>query len=119
MIERHVVDHSDEGVGTGMVLGIIFVLLAVVVALFFVFGGPSRFTSAPSSPSQTNVNVPQSQPQSGPNINIPRQVDVNVNPPAQQPAQQQPAQQQPAQQQPAQQQPGQQQPAQQQPAPAR
>jgi len=92
MIERHVVDRSDGGVGTGMVLGVIFVLLAVVIALFFVFGGPSRFASSNGAPSQTNVNVPAqgSQPQSGPNVNIPRQIDVNVN---QQPQNQAPAQQ--------------------------
>ena len=67
---------------TGMVLGIVIVLLVAVVALFFLFGGPGRFAS--STPAQTNVNVPaQTQPQSGPNINVPRQIDVNVN---QQPA---------------------------------
>jgi len=96
MIDRHVVVDREEGVGTGVVLGAVLVLLVVVIGLFFVFGGPSRFVSGNGTPSQTNVNVPaQNQPQSGPNINIPRQIDVNVN---QQPAQgQQPAQQ-PAQQ---------------------
>jgi hypothetical protein len=75
------VEHGS-GTGTGMVLGILVVLLIAVMALFFVFGGPSRFTGG--STPQTNVNVPaQSQPQSGPNINVPRQIDVNVN---QQPA---------------------------------
>jgi len=101
MAEHHIVEHRDTSSSTGAMLGIAFVLLLVVVALFFAFGGPSRFVSS-GTPNQTNVNVPaqnqpQSQPQSGPNINVPRQIDVNVNqqpPPAQQPAQQQPANQQ-------------------------
>jgi len=93
---------------SGMVLGIVLLLLVAIVALFFVFGGPARFTGGTTTaPSQTNVNVPAQQPQSGPNINVPRQIDVKVN---QQPAQQQPAPQQPAQQS-APQQPAQQQPA--------
>jgi len=109
MAEHHIVEHRDTSSSTGAMLGIAFVLLLVVVALFFAFGGPSRFASGPGTPNQTNVNVPaQSQPQSGPNINVPRQIDVNVNqqpPPAQQPpAQQPPAQQPPAQQEPANQQ---------------
>ena len=82
---------SDRGLGTGMMLGIVVVGLAVVVALFFVFGGPSRFAGSGTS-NQTNVNVPgqsqpaQSQPQSAPNITIPRQIDVNVNQQPQAPA---------------------------------
>lgn len=88
-------DRSDSGIGVGMILGIVLVGLAVIIALFFVVGGPTRFTSGPGTPSQTNVNVPaqnqpQSQPQSGPNINVPRQIDVNVN--QQQPAPAAPAQ---------------------------
>ena len=83
MAEHHtVVDRSDSGTGVGMVLGVVLVLLVAVIALFFIFGGPGRFTGATTSPpNQTNVNVPaqQQQPQSGPNINVPRQVDVNVN----------------------------------------
>jgi hypothetical protein len=50
------------------------------MAFFFVFGGFGR-TSGPTG--QTNVNVPgqQAQPQApaGPNIQVPRQIDVNVN----------------------------------------
>lgn len=74
-----------SGTGTGMILGVVVVLLIVVVfaLFFFLFGGPGRFASG--TPSQTNVNVPsQQQPASGPNINVPRQIDVNVNQPAQQ-----------------------------------
>ena len=89
MAEHQIVEHTDSGTGTGMVLGIIVVLLAVVVALFFVFGGPGRFAGGSTAPSQTNVNAPAGQQApSGPNINVPPQVDVNVNqrpaaPPAQ------------------------------------
>jgi hypothetical protein len=77
----------------GMILGIVVLLLVGVMALFFVFGGPRG--GAPTG--QTNVNVPgQQQPQqpAGPNIQVPRQIDVNVNQP-QAPAQQAPAQQAP------------------------
>jgi len=90
MAEHHIVETRDSGAGTGMVLGILFAVLVVALALFFVFGGPGRFAGNAGTPNQTNVNVPaQGQPQSGPNINVPRQVDVNVN---QQPAPQAPAQ---------------------------
>ena len=101
MAERHTyverTGDSGTGMASGMVLGIVLLLLVAIVALFFVFGGPSRFAGGTTTaPNQTNVNVPaqQQQPQSGPNINVPRQIDVNVNqPPAQQSAPQQPAQQ--------------------------
>jgi len=78
---------SDRGMGAAIILGIVVVGLAVIVALFFLFGGPGRFTGSGAS-GQTNVNVPaQNQPQSGPNITIPRQIDVNINqPPAPAPA---------------------------------
>ncbi len=80
---------TGTGMATGMIVGILVVVLVAILALFFVFGGPARFSGSPSTapaPSgQTNVNVPsQGQPQSGPNINVPRQIDVNVNQPAQQ-----------------------------------
>jgi flagellar basal body-associated protein FliL len=87
----------DSGTGAGMVIGIVVLLLVAVMALFFVFGGNRGTAVAPQG--QTNVNVPaQQQPNSGPNIQVPRQIDVNVNQP---PAQQAPAQQAPAQQAPA------------------
>jgi flagellar basal body-associated protein FliL len=103
MAEHQVVERSESGVGMGVMLGIVVVLLVAVIALFFAFGGPTRFMG--SAPSQTNVNVPaqqapaaQQQPQSAPNVQVPRQIDVNVNqPPAQQPPAQPPAQQAPAQ----------------------
>src|SRR5437764_9902704 len=83
MADQHtVVERTDSGTGVGMVLGIVVVLLVAIVALFFVFGGPGRFAggATPASPGQTNVNVPaQNPPQSGPNVNVPPQVDVNVN----------------------------------------
>ncbi|MBM2810721.1 MAG: hypothetical protein HW416_1480 [Chloroflexi bacterium] len=79
-----IVDRSDRGTSTGVVLGVVLVGIAVIVALFFVAGGTGRFMSGSGTPAQTNVNVPaQSQPQSAPNITIPRQIDVNIN---QQPA---------------------------------
>lgn len=85
-----IVDRTDHGVGTGMVMGIVIVGLAMVVALFFVFGGPGRFMGGSGTPSQTNVNVPaQTQPQSAPLITIPREIEVNIN---QQPAPQAPVQ---------------------------
>ena len=103
-VDTYVERRTDDGSGmaSGMVLGIVVILLVAIVALFFVFGGPSRFVGSSGTPNQTNVNVPAQQepaPQnnSAPNINVPRQIDVNINQP---PAQQQPAQQQPAQQAP-------------------
>ena len=75
-VER--VERSDAGAGTGMVVGILMVVLVALIALFFIFGGPGRFT-APAG--QTNVNVPaQTQPNSGPNVEVPRNIDINVNP---------------------------------------
>jgi len=96
MADTIVERQSDRGMSSGMVMGIVIVGLVAIVALFFVFGGPSRFMGS-GTPSQTNVNVPaqsqpaqsqpgQSQPQSGPNITIPRQIDVNVNQQPQAPA---------------------------------
>jgi hypothetical protein len=90
-VER--IEHdTGAGTATGMIVGILLVLLIAILALFFFFGGPARFAGTPSAPApagQTNVNVPQSAPQgqsgqSGPSINVPRQIDVNVNQPAQQ-----------------------------------
>ena len=89
-VER--VEHdSGASTATGMIVGILLVLLVAILALFFFFGGPGRFagstSTAPPSGGQTNVNVPQNAPpqgQSGPNIQVPRQIDVNVNQPAQQ-----------------------------------
>jgi len=79
-----IVETRESGTGTGMVLGIVIVLLVAVVVAFFVFaGGANRFAGGNSTPNQTNVNVPQQQqPQqpSAPNVNVPRQIDVNVNP---------------------------------------
>src|SRR5688572_30374452 len=56
-----VVERTDSGSSTGMVLGIVVVLLVAVMAFFFILG-PGR-GSAPTG--QTNVNVPgqQAQPQ--------------------------------------------------------
>jgi hypothetical protein len=83
----HIVERSESGSGmvTGLMIGLLLVVVVGVMA-FFVFGrgtGPA----APAPTGQTNVNVPaQQQPQapSAPNIQVPRQIDVNVNQPAQQ-----------------------------------
>ena len=80
-----IVETREGGAGTGMVLGIVVVLLVAVVIAFFMFaGGPGRFVGGSNSaPNQTNVNVPsQQQPAqqpSAPNVNVPGQIDVNVN----------------------------------------
>ncbi len=75
-----IVEHRNErGMGAGIMLGILAVGIVVIVALFFLFGGPGRFVG-PGASGQTNVNVPaQSQPQTGPSINVPKQIDVNIN----------------------------------------
>ena len=84
----------DSGSSAGMIVGIVVVLLVAVMALFFVFGTNRGAAPAVTPPGQTNVNVPsQQQPSGGPNIQVPRQIDVNVN---QAPQQQPPAQQAPA-----------------------
>jgi hypothetical protein len=74
-----VVERTDSGSSTGMILGIVVVLLIAVMAFFFILG-PGRGTPPTG---QTNVNVPgqQAQPQApgAPNIQVPRQIDVNVN----------------------------------------
>jgi hypothetical protein len=80
-----IVETRETGTGTGMVLGIVVVLLVAVVVAFFVFaGGANRFAGGNSTPNQTNVNVPQqqqpAQQPSAPNVNVPGQIDVNVNP---------------------------------------
>jgi hypothetical protein len=79
MADTHIVEveRRGSGVGTGMVLGIVTVLLVAVIAAFLLMGGPGRLTG---STGQTNVNVPaQSAPQGGPNITIPKDINVNVN----------------------------------------
>ena len=97
MADHHYVERTDSGSGmaAGMILGIVVLLLVGVMALFFIFGG-ARGPTTPAPSGQTNVNVPgqQAQPQqpTGPNIQVPRQIDVNVNQGGQPaPAQQAPA----------------------------
>ncbi len=101
VVERVERDNSGSGMAGGLIIGLVLLLFVAVLAFFVFGGGLGRFAGAPAPAGQTNVNVPaQNQPNSGPNIQIPRQIDVNVNAP-QPPAQQAPAQQAPAQQAPA------------------
>jgi hypothetical protein len=85
---------SSSGVASGVLISIVVVLLVAILALFMAFGGPSRFIAGPTPPT-TNVNAPvqgqpQGQPRTGPEINVPRQIDINVNQaPAQPPSGQQ------------------------------
>jgi hypothetical protein len=88
MTDHVVVEHRDSGTNNGVMVGIIAVALIAIVGLFFVFGGPARFAGgqAQTPNNTTNVNVPaqSQQPPSGPNITIPKQIDVNINQPGQQ-----------------------------------
>jgi flagellar basal body-associated protein FliL len=82
VVEHQVVEHRQSGTSSGVMIGLVLALLVAVVVAFFLFaGGPARFTGN-SNPGQTNVNVPAQQQPSGPNIEIPRQIDVNINQPA-------------------------------------
>jgi hypothetical protein len=93
MAQHPYIEHVDRrsGLGTGVIVGAFLVLIVGVVALFLYFGGPGRLIggTAPTAPSTTNVNVAppaQAQPQVPPQINIPREIDINLNqPPAQVP----------------------------------
>jgi hypothetical protein len=96
VVERVERDNTGSGMAGGLIIGLVLLLFVAVLAYFVFGGGPGRFAGAPAAPGQTNVNVPaQNQPSGGPNIQVPRQIDVNVNQPAA-PAQQAPAQQAPA-----------------------
>lgn len=87
MAEHHFVEieRGGSGIGTALVLGLVIALMVALISVFFVFGNPSRFMGS-STPNQTNVNMPSlGQPQNGVNIEVPRQIDININPPAQAP----------------------------------
>jgi flagellar basal body-associated protein FliL len=88
MAEHQIIEHTDRstGIGTGMIIGILLVLLTGVVVMFLFLGGAGRFvgSAAPTAPNTTNVNVAPpalAQPQSGPQINIPREIQINLNQP--------------------------------------
>ena len=70
---------TGGGVASGMVLGIVLVVLVVAIAAFLFFGNAFRGTTTPAQPSNNPTNI-QVNPPSAP----PGKVDVNVNPPAQQ-----------------------------------
>jgi hypothetical protein len=82
-----IVERSDSGSGMarGLMIGAL-VLVAAMVAVLMMNGGPSRFMG-PAPAGQTNINVPAqpaaqqpaAQQPAGPAIQIPRQIDVNVN----------------------------------------
>jgi len=77
--EVQVVERSGSGIGTGMVLGMVVVLLVAAIAIFMFMGGPGKLGG---TSGQTNINVPAQVQPPGPNIEIPRQIDINVNQPA-------------------------------------
>lgn len=78
---------DSSGNGIGMILGALLILL--VAFLFFVYGLPMMrggSSSAPApQPNNTEINMPQPESNNGgtqvPQINIPDQIDVNVNNP--------------------------------------
>jgi hypothetical protein len=77
------VSTGGGGIGTGMIVGILLVIVALAVAAFVFFGGafrPSATPAQPSNPTNIQVNPPAAPPK----------VDVNVNVP-QVPAQQAPS----------------------------
>jgi hypothetical protein len=92
---------ADRGAASGMLLGLVLVLLVLAIGAFLFFGGAFRPTSGPaqtepSGPTNIQVNPPSAPPK----------VDVKVDAPVQQ-APSQPAPAQPAPVQPAPAQPGQ------------
>lgn len=63
---------SSEGSSMGMIVGIIIVL--VIIVLVVMFGLPALRQGASSENESIDVNVPQAAP----DVNIPDEVDVNV-----------------------------------------
>jgi hypothetical protein len=61
-VERHVVDRGDDSRGMGFVVGLIALVLLAI--LLFAYGIPALRNAGQNT---------------GPNINIPDQVDVNLN----------------------------------------
>jgi hypothetical protein len=68
---------SDSGSGVGLIVGIIIVI--VVIALFFLFGLPYLRGGNTGTNNTTNI-VPEGGG-SDTEIDVPEQVDVNVNNP--------------------------------------
>ena len=86
---REVHTHTDSGGGTasGMLLGIVLVVLVLAVAAFVFFGNVfTGGTTTPTQPSNRDTNI-QINPPSAP----PSKVEVEIKPPAEQqaPSQQQ------------------------------
>jgi hypothetical protein len=77
-IHEHTTTDSGSGVASGMVLGIVLVVLVLAVAAFMFFGGafrgagPATTTPNTSNPTNVQINPPAAPPK----------VDVNVNPPS-------------------------------------
>src|SRR5438309_1528681 len=72
------VERRGSGMNSGLIVLTVLALLAAAVGLFVMAGGPARFGGA-AGPSQTNINVPAPAAQTVPQINLPGQIDVNIN----------------------------------------
>lgn len=84
---------SDSG--AGLLLGSLLFILIIAVLLYFGWPVFSRVLpverAAPTQPDQLNIDVDQQQPAGDnngalPNINVPDDIDVNVEVPAPSPA---------------------------------
>ena len=81
-------DHSDSGVGMGMVLGILMAIVLAVLVLFFVlgsnvFGGRSAGVALPAQPAAPAAPAEPVKPSGG---DVSLNPTINVNPPAQSPS---------------------------------
>lgn len=63
---------NETGGGMGMILGVI--LVVIVLALFFVFGRSALNSTGGGGETPTN----QTGGNSGPTLNVPDEIDVNV-----------------------------------------
>jgi hypothetical protein len=93
MAEHHYVERVENRNGNyGVIIAATLVLMIVMAVVFFTILGRAPGANV-GAPGQTNVNVPAQQQQpSQPNVQVPRQIDVNINAPAMQAPAQAPAQ---------------------------